>query len=513
MNKVNKWVIAFAVVLPTLLEVIDTSVVNVSLGHIRGSLSAGLDESTWTITAYLVSNAIIIPLTGWLSRIFGRKRYLLASIALFTASSFMCGSAKSLSALVFFRIIQGIGGGGLQPISQSILLETFPPKEHGMAMAMFGIGVMFGPIIGPVLGGWITDNWSWNWVFYINIPIGVASMIMVALFIKDPEYLIEKVKKKVDYWGLGLIVVGVGSLQVVLDKGQREDWFSSDFIVRLSIIAVVSLIAFVIVELNKKHPILDLREFKNVVFASANVIQCVVFFVLYASITILPMFCQQLMGYDALLAGLVLAPGGMVTLLMMPIIGILLTKKVNPKSILFIGLAVTAYSMVMMMRFNLYVDYDTIVQSRIVMGIGMAMVFIPLNSMAFATIPKEEIGNATSIFSLLRNIAGSVGIAFMTTTLAQRSQFHQFRFSERLNSFDPHYQAGVQKAMVVLNQKTGAASNFAANGLIYQQFMKEATMQSFVDAFYVSMVIMICIIPLVFLLKRPIHPEVDIMGH
>jgi MFS transporter, DHA2 family, multidrug resistance protein len=513
MNKVNKWVIAFSVVLPTLLEVIDTSVVNVSLGHIRGSLSAGLDESTWTITAYLVSNAIVIPLTGWLSRVFGRKRYLLASIAIFTVSSFLCGSAKTLSALVIFRIIQGIGGGGLQPISQSILLETFPPKEHGMAMAMFGIGIMFGPIVGPVLGGWITDNWSWNWIFYINIPIGVLSTIMVMLFIKDPEYLLEKVKKKVDYWGLGLIVVGIGALQIVLDKGQREDWFSSDFIVKLSIVAVVSLVAFVIVELNKKHPILDLREFKNVVFASANVIQCVVFFVLYASITVLPIFCQQLMGYNALLAGMVLAPGGIATLLIMPITGILLTKKINPKAILFIGLVITAYSMFTMMKFNLYIDYGSIAFSRIIMGVGMAMVFIPLNSIAFATIPKEEIGNATSIFSLLRNIAGSIGIAFMTTTLAQRAQFHQFRFAERLQPFDPRYQMGMQKAMVVLNAKTGAASGIAANGLIYQQFMREATLQSFVDAFYLSMVIMICTIPVVFLLKRPDHSGPDVMVH
>ena len=513
MNKVNKWLIAFAVILPTLLEVIDTSVVNVSLGHIRGSLSAGLDESTWTITAYLVSNAIIIPLTGWLSRLFGRKRYLMASVALFTVSSFMCGSAKTLTALVVFRVIQGIGGGGLQPLSQSILLETFPKKEHGMAMAIFGVGIMFGPIVGPVLGGWITDNWSWNWIFYINIPIGVLSMIMVMLFIKDPDYLLKKVKQKVDYWGLGLIVVGIGALQIVLDKGQREDWFSSDFIVRLSIIAIISLVAFVIVELNKKHPILDLREFKNVVFASATVIQCVVFFVLYASITVLPIFCQQLMGYNALLAGMVLAPGGIATLLIMPITGILLTKKINPKSILFIGLVVTAYSMFTMMKFNLNIDYNSIAWSRIVMGIGMAMVFIPLQTMAFATIPKEEMGNATSIFSLLRNLAGSFGIAFMTTILAQRAQFHQFRLSERLQPFDPRYQMGIQKAMIILKAKTGVASNFGANGLVYQQLMKEATLRSFNDAFYLSTVIMICILPIVFLLKRPIHPEVDIMGH
>ena len=222
MIKVNKWIIALAVILPTLLEVIDTSVVNVSLDHIRGSLSAGLDEATWAITAYLVSNAIIIPLTGWLSRVFGRKRYLISSVMLFTLSSFMCGSAKTLSALVFFRIIQGIGGGALQPLSQAILFEAFPPAEYGMAMALFGIGVMVGPIVGPVLGGWITDNWSWNWIFYINIPIGIISVFIIMLFIQDPPYL-KRIKEKIDYWGLAFIVVGIGCLQVVLDKGQQFD--------------------------------------------------------------------------------------------------------------------------------------------------------------------------------------------------------------------------------------------------------------------------------------------------
>ena len=308
MIKVNKWIVALAVVLPTLLEVIDTSVVNVSLDHIRGSLSAGLDESTWAITAYLVSNAIIIPLTGWLSRIFGRKRYLIFSIMLFTISSFLCGSSKTLSALVFFRIIQGLGGGALQPLSQAILFEAFPPAEYGMAMALFGIGVMVGPIVGPVLGGWITDNWSWNWIFYINIPIGIISVIIIMLFIRDPDYL-RRVKEKIDFWGLALVVIGIGCLQIMLDKGQREDWFSSDFIIILAVISAVSLILFIIVELKVRQPVLNLRQLRNVSFASANIIQCSAFFVLFATIVLLPMFLQQLMGYNAFLSGLALAPG------------------------------------------------------------------------------------------------------------------------------------------------------------------------------------------------------------
>lgn len=503
MNKVNKWIIALAVVMPTLLEVIDTSVVNVSLDHIRGSLSAGIDEATWTITAYLVSNAIIIPLTGWLGRLFGRKRYLIFSVLLFTASSFMCGSARTLSALIFFRIIQGIGGGALQPISQAILFESFPPAEYGMAMALFGIGVMVGPIVGPVLGGWITDNWTWNWIFYINIPIGIISVIMIMLFIQDPPYL-KRVREKIDYWGLGLIVVGIGCLQVVLDKGQREDWFSSAFIMRLAAVSLISLIAFVFVELKSREPILNLREFKDVSFTSANIIQCSAFFVLFGCILLLPLFVQQLLGYNAFLAGMVLAPGGVATLFTMPVAGKLI-QRYNPKAVLASGIVITAYSVLIMSRFNLYIDYRTISLSRIVMGVGMGLVFVPLASMAFSTIKKEEMGNATSIFNLLRNIAGSFGVATMTTLLARRAQFHQFRFGERLNPFNYEYQMGVYRAGEVLAVKTGQATPALANGVIYQGLLKQSALFSFTDAFYFSTVILICILPVVLLLKRPKH--------
>jgi DHA2 family multidrug resistance protein len=505
MSKVNKWIIALTVILPTLIEVIDTSVVNVSLDHIRGSLSAGLDEATWAITAYLVANAIIIPLTGWLSRIFGRRNYIMFSVALFTFSSFMCGSSRSLSSLIFFRVLQGIGGGGLQPISQAILLETFPPAEYGMAMAIFGVGVLFGPIIGPLMGGWITDNWSWNWIFYINIPIGIISLIMIMLFIKDPPYL-KRVREKIDYWGLSLIILGIGTLQIMLDKGQREDWFSSVFIIRLAVIATVSLILFVFFELRTSEPVMNIRQLKNISFASANAIQFMAFFGLFGSIVLLPLFLQQLMGYNAFLAGFALAPGGLTTLLVMPIVGRLVTR-INPKAILFSGLVLVSYSMIMMGRFNLYVDYDTVLWTRIVMGAGMGMVFIPLTTMAFTTIKKEEMGNATSIFNIVRNISGSFGIAFMTTILARRAQFHQFRFAEHLNPFDPRYQLGVNKAMAALTAKSAGASVHAANGVIYRQLMKESNLLSFTDAFHIGAVVILCVLPLVFLLKQPKHAE------
>ncbi len=511
MSKVNKWIVALTVVLPTLLEVIDTSVVNVSIGHIRGSLSAGLDEATWTITAYLVSNAIIIPLTGWLSGIFGRKKYLLFSVTLFTISSFLCGSARSLNQLVFFRIMQGIGGGALQPLSQAILFEAFPPAEYGMAMALFGIGVMVGPIVGPVLGGWITDNWSWNWIFYINIPIGILSLIMISIFIHDPHY-IKKIKEKIDYWGLSFVVVGIACLQIVLDKGQREDWFASDFITRLAIISFVSLVLFVIVELRTKEPILNLREFKDVSFTSANIIQCAGFFVLFGSILLLPLFVQQLLGYTAFLSGMALMPGGIATLFTMPLAGKLVSK-VNSKGVLISGLLITAYSIFIMARFNLYVDYHFVAMSRIIMGIGMGLVFVPLASMAFSTIKKEEMGNATSIFNLLRNIAGSFGIAFMTTILARRAQFHQFRLSEQLSPYNLHYQLGMNKAATVLGAKTGGASIASAHGVIYQQMMRQANLFSFTDAFYLATLILLCVIPLVFLLRRPKHGAENVAVH
>ena len=511
MIKINKWIIALAVVLPTLLEVIDTSVVNVSLDHIRGSLSAGLDEATWAITAYLVSNAIIIPLTGWLSRVFGRKRYLIFSVMLFTLSSFMCGSAQTLSALIFFRVIQGIGGGALQPLSQAILFEAFPPAEYGMAMALFGIGVMVGPIVGPVLGGWITDNWSWNWIFYINIPIGIISVLIIMLCIQDPPYL-KRIKERIDYWGLGLIVVGIGCLQVVLDKGQREDWFSSAFIMRLAIISVIALILFVIVELRSREPILNLRELKNVSFASANIIQCAAFFVLFASILLLPMFLQQLMGYNAFLSGLALAPGGIATLFAMPLAGKLITK-ISPKVVLAIGLLITAYSVFTMSRFNLYIDFNTVGFSRIIMGVGMGLVFVPLASMAFSTISKEHMGNATSIFNLLRNISGSFGVAIMTTLLARRAQFHQFRLSEQLNPLNYHYQMGMHKVVAVLGAQGAGINNSAAHGVIYQQLMRQSTLFSFTDAFYFATLIMLCVIPFVLLLKAPKNATITMGAH
>jgi len=503
MNKWSKWIIALTVMLPTLIEIIDTSVVNVSLDHIRGSLSAGIDESTWTITSYLVSNAIIIPMTGWLSRLFGRKRYLMFSISLFTASSLLCGMAWNLQSLVFFRILQGVGGGALQPISQSILLETFPRKQHGMAMALFGVGIMFGPIIGPLLGGWITDNWSWHWIFFINIPIGVVSILMVLFFIEDPHYM-QRMRMRIDYWGLAFLTVGLGCLQIVLDKGQREDWFASGFITVLGLVSGISLLLFLIVEyFFAEHPIVNLKTFRNLSFSTGNIVMFFAFFNLFGSIVLLPVYLQTLMGYNATLAGMVLGPGGVATLLAMPIAGRLVTKT-NPKFLLAFGIIVSAYSTHLMSQFNLQADFNTIIWPRIVLGVGMGFLFIPLTTMTMSSVRKEDMANASAIYNLLRNLGGSFGVAFVTTIIARGAQTHQNGLVEHLTPFDRGYQIAVSQAGHALTYSgmNPAVAGSAAPATIYGQLLRQASMLSFNEAFYLLSIFMILILPLVFLMKK-----------
>jgi DHA2 family multidrug resistance protein len=498
----NKWIIALTVMLPTLIEIIDTSVVNVSLDSIRGSLSAGIDESTWTITSYLVSNAIIIPMTGWLSRVFGRKRYLIFSVMLFTLSSFLCGISWNLKSLVFFRILQGVGGGALQPISQSILLETFPRKQHGMAMAIFGIGIMFGPIIGPLLGGWITDNWSWHWIFFINIPIGIISVLMVLFFIVDPPYM-KRMSMKIDYWGLAFLALGLGCLQIVLDKGQMEDWFSSGFITAMTLVSVISLVLFLVIEMYVPHPIVNLKTFRNVSFSTGSMVMFFAFFNLFGSIVLLPVYLQTLMGYTSTLAGMVLGPGGIATLIAMPIAGRLVTR-MNPKLLLGAGIVIAAYSTHLMSQFNLLADFDTLIWPRIVLGVGMGFLFIPLTTMTMSGIRKEEMANASAIYNLLRNLGGSFGVAFVTTMIARRSQFHQTLLVEHLTPFDRSYQIASHQSVQML-QNSGldqTSANQGGLGALYGQLLKQSAMMSFNDAFYLLSVFMICILPLVFLMRR-----------
>ncbi len=502
---VNKWLITITVMLPTIMEIVDTSVANVALPHMQGSLNAGTDEITWVLTSYLVSNAVVLPMTGWLSRMFGRKRFLITCITLFTIASFLCGAAPNLATLIFFRILQGAAGGALIPNSQAILLETFPPAERGMANAVFGIGAMFGPIIGPALGGWVTDNLNWRWIFYINIPIGIIAVIMAYYFIYDPSYL-KRGRMKIDYLGLVLLTTGLGALQLVLDKGQREDWFNSSFIIFFSLISVVSLIMLIYVELKHVSPIISLRLFKDISFSAGNLIMFMVGFCLYSSIMLIPLFLQTLMGYDATLAGMVLAPGGIATLITMPFVGIAISRY-DGRKVVFIGLLVSATSMFLMQHFTLEASYWDFVWPRVVLGFGLAMTFVPLTTLTLATISREEMGNATGMYNLLRNIGGSVGIAISATLLSRYEQFYQNNLVARVTPYDTaaQFKLSTLKQAVVAQGVDPATAGSVARALVYNDVQRQAAILSYNHIFWIVGLTFLIIIPTLLLLKRPHH--------
>lgn len=502
---INKWLITITVMLPTIMEIIDTSVANVALPHMQGSLNAGTDEITWVLTSYLVSNAVILPMTGWLARLFGRKRFLISCIALFTLSSFLCGAAPNLATLIFFRIVQGAAGGALIPISQAILMETFPPKEQGMAMAIFGVGAMFGPIVGPALGGWITDNMNWRWIFYINIPIGAIAVVMAATFIFDPAYM-KRRKMQIDYWGLALLTIGLGALQVVLDKGQQEDWFNSPFIIAFSAISFVSLLLMIYAELRSPHPIVNLRLFKNVSFSAGNLIMFMVGFCLYSSIMLIPLFLQTLMGYDATLAGMVLAPGGVATLVTMPFVGAFISRY-DGRKIVFLGLLIGAASMFIMQGLTLEASYWAFVWPRVVLGFGLAMIFVPLTTVTLSTIPKEEMGNATGMFNLLRNMGGSVGIAIAATLLARLQQFYQSTLTSRITLYDPAARLTLEsiKNAAIARGVDSATADKASLLTVYRIIMRQAGLLAYNHIFWIVGIVFLLIIPFLLLLKKPVH--------
>src|SRR5712671_4846532 len=419
-RQVNPWIVAVAVMFATFMEVLDTTVVNVSLPHIAGSLSATIEESTWALTSYLVANAIILPLTGWLATYFGRKRLLMASVSGFTAASFLCGLAPNLQTLVFFRIIQGATGGAMQPLSQAVLLEAFPPHERGKAMGFWGLGIVVAPILGPVLGGWLTDSYSWRWVFYISIPVGIASLVMTKMYIFDPPYLRQE-SRAIDYWGIGMLAVGIGALQIVLDKGQEEDWFSSRLITVLAILSAVTLIALVIHELTTDDPVVDLRIFKERSYAVGVFLMTMVGFVLYGSMVLLPVMLQTVLGYPPLQAGIAMAPRGIGSFLMMPIVGVM-TGRFDARKLLSGGLFAGGITLIWLSRLNLQAGYWDIFWPQLAQGAGMALLFVPLTTVAMDAIPRERMGNATSLFNLMRNLGGSVGIAVTSTMLARNNQ-------------------------------------------------------------------------------------------
>ena len=493
---INPWIIAIAVMLGTFMEVLDTTVVNVSLPHIAGSLSATIDEATWVITSYLVANAMILPITGWLANYFGRKRLLMMSVTGFTIASVLCGIAPTLPLLIFFRIIQGAAGGALQPLSQAVLLESFPPEQRGKAMGFWGQGIVVAPIIGPVLGGWLTDTYSWRWVFYINIPFGIASIIMTTLFIFDPPY-IKRTSSRIDYWGMGMLAVGIGALQVMLDKGQEQDWFSSHWITILLVIAIVFLIAFIVRELTTDHPVVSLRVFKDRTYSTGVFLMTLLGFVLYGSLVLLPIWLQTLLNYPAVQAGIAMAPRGIGSFIGMTVIGRIM-HKFDPRKFLASGLLVGAATLFQLSRLNLNAGYWDFFWPQFVQGISLAMLFVPLTTIAMSNIPREGMGNATSLFNLLRNLGGGIGIAGVSTLVTRYSQKHINMLGANVTAFNPKVHALVSGQRGSVASRQGYLKLF---GLIERQ----ATMLSYIDVFHLLALIFVLMVPLVLIMKKPSH--------
>ena len=511
--EINPWIVAVAVMLGTFMEVLDTTVVNVSLPHIAGSLSATVDEATWVLTSYLVSNAIILPMTGWLANYFGRKRILLLSVGGFTVCSLACGLATSLPMLIVFRVLQGACGGGLQPLSQAILLEAFPPEERGKAMAFWALGIVVAPMLGPVLGGWITDNYSWRWLFYINLPVGIAAVVMSKLFLRDPSY-IRRAAGRVDVWGIGLLAVGIGALQVLLDKGQQEDWFSSHFITALTVICVVSLTVFVIVELRSRYPIVDLRVLKIPTYATGVFLMTVVGFVLYGSIVMIPIWLQTLMGYPALQAGFALLPRGLGAFLFMPLVGILMSH-IEPRKLLGVGLVMAAYSLILLSNLNLSAGYWDIFWPQVILGVALSLLFVPLTTVTNSPIPVEKMGNATSIFNLMRNVGGSLGIATVTTMVARQSQTNLNVLGAHVSAFDPATRIRFESLRQAF-QAQGmdfATATRQAYAALFGMVQRQASMLSYSNIFFFMGMVFLVVVPLLLLMRRPRGGRAPIAMH
>lgn len=509
-RRVNPWIVTIAVMLATFMEVLDTTVVNVAIPHLSGNMGATVEEGTWVVTSYLVSNAVVLPMSGWLANRFGRRRILMVCVGGFTLTSLLCGMATSLESLIVFRILQGLTGGGLQPLSQAVLLETFPPKRHGTAMAAFGLGIILAPIMGPTLGGWITDNYTWRWIFYVNLPVGILSLLMIGACVFDPHYIREHKLGSVDLWGIGFLALGFGMLQVVLDTGQRKDWFGSNQIRLWTFLCVFGLVAMVFRELTAKHPIVDLRVLKDRTFSAGVFLMTMLGFVLYGSLLLLPIYLQTLLGYPAYQAGLALSPRGIGALVMTPITG-QLTNRYDPRKILFVGVSLGGYTMFSLSHLNLNAGYWDVFWPQLLQGVAMACIFIPLMTTSMSGIPKQKMGNATSLYNLMRNIGGSFGIATMTTFLARRQQVHQSQLVSHVTPMDLRTRQVLQGLQHFFYQH-GAASHQAMRkslGAIYGMVQQQAAMLSFVEAFWIMGIIFWAMIPLLLLLRnaRDLHPH------
>jgi len=504
--KFNPWLIAVVVAMAAFMEVLDTSIANVALPYMGGNLGASNDQSTWVLTSYLVSNAIILPISGWLAGAIGRKRFFMICLFLFTASSLLCGIAPTLGLLLFFRVLQGLGGGGLQPMAQAILADTFPPEQRGLAFALYGVTAVTAPTIGPTLGGWITFNYSWRWIFFINLPVGLLTLFLVYKFVEDPPYLakIKAAGVKLDYIGIALLTLGVGALQVLLDKGQEDDWFGSHFITSLIVTSAVCLTALIIWEWYQKAPIIDVRLFKNFNFASANLMMFTLGIVLFSSLVLMPLYLQALMGYTAQVAGLAISAGGVALLIEMPIMG-KLTTKVEARRLITFGWACLAAAMYYSTKqLDLQIGFSTAMWLRVAQVFGMGFLFVPITLAAYIGIPPEKNNAVSGIINFMRNIGSSVGTSIVTTLLARRAQFHQEILIDHTTAANPQFQGAVSGLSQRLAQagleRHGAL--MAAYARIYQSVQAQASTEAYIDTFMVLAIGSAIMFVLSFALKK-----------
>lgn len=505
---VSPWVIAPVVALAAFMEVLDLSIANVALPHIAGSLSASRDQSTWVLTSYLVTNAIVLPLSGWLSTVIGRKRFYLACIAGFGAASLLCGLAPSLELLILFRTIQGLTGGGLQPVSQAILADAFPLEKRAMAFAVYGMAVVFAPAIGPTLGGWITDNFSWHWIFLVNVPVSIGLWFLIGALVEDPPEAVAEMNRRraqgirIDYIGFALLALGLGCLQIMLDKGQEDDWFASSFITASAVIAAAGLFAFVVWELRRNDPIVDLSLLKDRNFAVANGLMFMLGFVLLGSTALLPQFVQALFGYTAMQAGLVLSPGGFMIMAAMPLVG-RLVGVVDARWLIAFGLITSAAGMVLMSGFNLDVDFWTIAYARMLQAFGIGFLFIPISSLAYVGVPPGKNNAAAALINLSRNLGGSVGIALLSTWLARGTQAHRVDLVGHVSAFEPAYLdrlARIEAGLIANGASAGQARDMAF-AVIARSVDRQAELLAYLHDFGLLALVFFVLVPLVLVLR------------
>ncbi len=505
--RINPWLVAPIVALAAFMEVLDISIANVSLPHIAGDLAASQDESAWVLTSYLVTNAISMPISGWVSTVVGRKRFFLICIVGFTIASLMCGMAPNLSFLVLMRAIQGAAGGGLQPTGQAILTDTFPLRQRGMAFAIYGISVVFAPAVGPTLGGWITDNITWRWVFLLNVPVGLLLIFLITMLIEDPPHLLEARKRfrlegiRFDYLGFSFVALGLGALQIVLDRGQEDDWFASNFILGLAVVSALSLVALVVWELTTSKPIIDLRLLRDRTFAVSSALMFMLGFVLLGSTFLIPAFVQELLGYTATDAGLVITPGALALIVLMPFIGRIIGK-VDARLLIAIGLFACGGALLLMGNFDLATDYNTVMMDRLYQSLGLGFLFIPINTEAFASLPLEKTNNASALINVWRNLGGSVGISIASTMLTRRTQYHHSVLASHIRPDSPAFQHTRNMLEGYFHHAVGRADLQHAMAVIAHNVAQQARLLSYLDDFKAFGLMILAMLPIVLLLRK-----------